>query len=128
MEAFKAHLQPCTYSTGEALCRAGAPADKLWILTRGSVSVRLAGDLGDRRIAGLGPGTSVGEMGLLDRRPRSADVIADEEVEGFILTAESFDRLLREEPQLGQSLLATIARLTAQRLRVTSEELLLASA
>ena len=38
-----------------------------------------------------------------------------------------FDRLLREEPQLGQSLLATIARLTAQRLRVTSEELMLAS-
>jgi CRP-like cAMP-binding protein len=66
-------------------------------------------------------------MGLLDRRPRSADVIADEEVEAFILTAESFDRLLRDEPQLGQSLLATIARLTAQRLRVTSEELSLAS-
>jgi CRP-like cAMP-binding protein len=36
-------------------------------------------------------------------------VIADEEVEAFILTAESFDRLLRHEPQLGQSLLATIA-------------------
>ena len=66
-------------------------------------------------------------MGLLDRRPRSADVVADEAVEGFILTAESFDRLLREEPQLGQSLLATIARLTAQRLRVTSEELMLMS-
>jgi CRP-like cAMP-binding protein len=54
-------------------------------------------------------------------------VVADEEVEGFILSAESFDRLLREEPHLGQSLLATIARLTAQRLRVTSEELMLAS-
>ncbi|MDB5558181.1 MAG: hypothetical protein JWQ36_1115 [Enterovirga sp.] len=127
MEAFKAHLTPCTYQAGDVLCRTGAPADKLWILTRGSVSVRLAGEQAGRRIAGLGPGTSVGEMGLLDRRPRSADVVADEEVEGFILSAESFDRLLREEPHLGQSLLATIARLTAQRLRVTSEELMLAS-
>ncbi|NNM71029.1 SLC26A/SulP transporter family protein [Enterovirga aerilata] len=127
MAAFKAHLKPCSYPAGAALCRAGEAADKLWILTRGSVSVRLAGGRADRRIAGLGPGTAVGEMGLLDRRPRSADVIADEEVEGFILTTESFDQLLREEPHLGQSLLATIARLTAQRLRATSEELLLAS-
>jgi MFS superfamily sulfate permease-like transporter/CRP-like cAMP-binding protein len=127
MAAFKTHLKPCTYPAGVALCRAGEAADRLWILTRGSVSVRLPGTGAGRRIAGLGPGTSVGEMGLLDRRPRSADVIADEEVEAFILTAESFDRLLRDEPQLGQSLLATIARLTAQRLRVTSEELSLAS-
>jgi MFS superfamily sulfate permease-like transporter len=127
MTAFRAHLTPCSYQAGAALCRAGEPADKLWILTRGCVSVRLAGGRSERRIAGLGPGTAVGEMGLLDRRPRSADVVADEDVEGYVLTTESFDLLLREEPQLGQSLLATIARLTAQRLRVTSEELLLAS-
>ena len=127
MAAFKAHLTPCSYRAGEALCRAGEPADKLWLLTRGSVSVRLSGGRSDRRVAGLGPGTSVGEMGLLDRRPRSADVIADEAVEAYVLTTEGFDQLLREEPHLGQSLLATIARLTAQRLRVTSEELMLAS-
>ena len=127
MAALKAHLTPCSYAAGAALCRAGEPADKLWLLTRGSVSVRLSGGRSDRRVAGLGPGTSVGEMGLLDRRPRSADVIADEAVEAYVLTTDGFDQLLREEPQLGQSLLATIARLTAQRLRVTSEELMLAS-
>jgi MFS superfamily sulfate permease-like transporter len=41
MEAFKTHLKPCTYPAGAALCRAGEAADRLWILTRGSVSVRL---------------------------------------------------------------------------------------
>ena len=125
--ALKACLVPASYASGAALCRAGEPADKLWIITRGSVSVRLAGSRSERRVTALGPGTSVGEMGLLDRRPRSADVIADEKVDCYVLTAESFDRLLREEPHLGQSLLATIARLTAQRLRATSEELMLAS-
>lgn len=119
-------LSACHYQAGEALCRAGEPADKLWLLTRGSVSVRVAGAHGARRIAGLGPGTSVGEMGLLDRRPRSADVVAHEDVDGFVLSAEHFDAMLREEPHLGQSILATVARLTAQRLRATSEELRLA--
>lgn len=126
LAALTARLQPRRFEEGEALCRAGEPADRLWIITRGSVSVRVAGAHHAHRIAALGPGTSVGEMGLLDRRPRSADVVADEAVEAFVLTAEDFDRLLQEEAHLGQSLLATIARLTAQRLRDTSEELRLA--
>lgn len=122
-----ARLTPVQYAPGEALCRAGEPADRLWLITRGSVSVRLDGaDHHLKRIAGLGPGTSVGELGLLDRRPRSADVVADCEVDAQVLTAEDFDALLREEPHLGQSLLSTIARLTAQRLRATSDELKLA--
>ena len=126
LSALKARLTQCSFAAGEALCRAGEPADRLWILARGSVSIRVSGAHHDRRIAGLGPGTTVGEMGLLDRRPRSADVVADEDVEAYMLTAEDFDALLREEKRLGQSLLATIARLTAQRLRDTSEELRLA--
>lgn len=126
LASLKAHLTHCTYGAGEALCRTGEPADRLWLLTRGSVSVRLAGERAGRRIAGLGPGTSVGEMGLLDRRPRSADVVADEDVEAYVLTSDGFDDLLRHAPHLGQSLLATIARLTAQRLRATSDELRLA--
>lgn len=126
--ALSARLTLESYKAGEALCRAGEPADRLWILTRGSVSVRVAGALHDRRIAALGPGTSVGEMGLLDRRPRSADVVADVDVEAYVLTVEDFDELLRDEARLGQSLLATIARLTAQRLRETSDELRLAEA
>ncbi len=124
----KARLVPCRYPAGASLCRAGEQADRLWLLTRGSVSIRLSGTRADRRIAGLGPGTSVGEMGLLDRRPRSADVVAAADGEGWVLTAAEFGRLLRETPRLGQSLLATIARITAQRLRVTSEELMLRDA
>ena len=126
LAALSTRLSACRYRAGEALCRAGEPADRLWLLTRGSVSVRIAGAHGARRIAGLGPGTAVGEMGLLDRRPRSADVVADEEVEALVLSDAHFDALLRDEPHLGQSLLATIARLTAQRLRATSDELRLA--
>ena len=48
------------------------------------------------------------------------------EVEALALSVEAFDALLQDEPHLGQSLLATIARLTAQRLRATSDELRLA--
>ena len=117
------HLQLMRYATGIPLCRVGDLADRLWILKRGSVSVRIAGEHSNRRLASLGPGCSVGEMGLLEKCPRSADVIADDDVEAYLLTQETFDTILREQPRLGQALLANIAQQLAHRLRDTSEEL-----
>lgn len=117
------HLTVIGYPAGTALCHAGDPSDRLWILTRGTVSIRVSGANGGRRLASLAPGCSVGEMGLLEHQPRSADVVADDDVEAYMLTGIQFDALLREHPRIGQSILTNIARQLAQRLRVTSEDL-----
>ena len=92
-------------------------------LKRGSVSIRVAGEHASLRLASLGPGCSVGEMGLLEKRPRSAEVIADEDVEAYLLTKEGFEMILHEHPRIGRALLASIARQLAHRLRDTSDEL-----
>jgi MFS superfamily sulfate permease-like transporter len=117
------HLTSIGYPAGTALCHAGDPSDRLWILTRGTVSIRVSGANGGRRLASLAPGCSVGEMGLLEHQPRSADVVADDDVEAYMLTGIQFDALLREHPRIGQAILTNIARQLAQRLRVTSEDL-----
>jgi SulP family sulfate permease len=117
------HLQPVHYEAGMALCRTGDPPDRMWILKRGSVSVRVIGEHSSRRLASLGPGCSIGEMGLVEKKPRSADVVADEDVEAYLLTEDSFNIILSEQPRIGQALLASIARQLATRLRDTSEEL-----
>jgi MFS superfamily sulfate permease-like transporter len=122
------HLEPAHYTTGEVLCHAGDAADRFWIIRRGSVSVRLAGERGNIRLASLAPGCCVGEMGLLENKPRSADVVADEDVQAYLLTKESFDTLMKEHPHIGQAILSNIARQLAQRLRHTSEDLRLAEA
>jgi len=62
-------------------------------------------------------------MGLVEKKPRSADVVADEDVEAYLLTEYSFNTLLHAHPRIGQALLASIARQLANRLRDTSEEL-----
>ena len=69
------------------------------------------------------PGCSVGEMGLLEKRPRSAEVVADEDVEAYLLTEEGFEIILHEHPRIARALLASIARQLAHRLRDTSDEL-----
>lgn len=126
IDILKRHLTAISYPAGTALCHAGDPSDRLWILTRGTVSIRVSGATGDRRLASLAPGCSVGEMGLLEHQPRSADVVADDDVEAYMLTGMQFEALLRDHPRVGQAILTNIARQLAQRLRVTSEDLRLA--
>jgi len=126
IETLRTHLTAISYPAGTALCHAGDPSDRLWILTRGTVSIRVSGATGDRRLASLAPGCSVGEMGLLEHQPRSADVVADDDVEAYMLTGMQFEALLRDHPRVGQAILTNIARQLAQRLRVTSEDLRLA--
>jgi SulP family sulfate permease len=117
------HSELISYPAGSCLCSAGDASEQLWIIRRGTVSIRVAGARADLRLAVLGLGCTVGEMGLLDRRPRSADVYADDDVEAYRLTLSAFEKILREHRRLGLAILAGIARQLAQRLRETSEEL-----
>jgi SulP family sulfate permease len=116
-------LQVVEYAAHSVLCRAGDPADRMWILKRGSVSVRVTVANMERRLASLGPGCAVGEMGMLENMPRSAHVIADEDVEAYLLTREDFDMILKDHPRIAQAMLVNIAQQLARRLRDTSEEL-----
>ena len=126
IDILASHLSLVTYPAGTPLCRGGDAPDRMWIIKRGSVSVRVAGARGERRLASLAPGCSVGEMGFLDRRPRSADVYADDDVEAYVMTAQSYAAILRDHPRIGQAILANIARQLSERLRDTSEELRMA--
>jgi sulfate permease, SulP family len=128
VEILARHLSLESYPQAAVLCRAGDAADRMWIIKRGSVSVRVGSGRSEKRLASLGPGCSVGEMGLLDRRPRSADVHADEPVEAYLMSAEAFEALMQKHPRIGQAILVNFARQLSQRLRDTSEELRLASA
>ena len=115
------------FSQGELLCRAGEPGDRMWFLRSGSAAVYAKGEDVPLLLARFGPGHPVGEMALLDRSTRAADVVAEEEVEAFLLTAEEFSRILVEDPELGQTILLVVARHLASRLRETNRDFLMAA-
>jgi MFS superfamily sulfate permease-like transporter len=112
------------FLAGEALCREGDAADRLWLLTKGAVSVRMAvPDRPDVRVGSLAMGTVVGEMALLGTGRRSASVVADDEVACYELDESAFRALLDEHPRLASKILANLAREMARRVRITSEYL-----
>ena len=57
---------------GQMLMKEGDYSVELIAIEEGTADVIQGGN----KVAGLGPGDLIGEMGLLERRPRTADVIA----------------------------------------------------
>jgi SulP family sulfate permease len=62
------------------------------------------------RISTLGPGTSIGEIGLYLGASRSAAVIADEPTEGFRLTRQALEDMQENNPRLSSTFHTMIAR------------------
>lgn len=125
IEMVRPLLKIVHYQPGEPLCRAGDESDRMWLLSRGSVSVFIPGPPGapPLRIAARGPGTSFGEMGLIEQARRSATVVADEPVEALVLIHDDFERLSQHSPVITAKLFANIARQLSSHLRVASLEL-----
>ena len=76
-------------------------------------------DLGEgrtMRVRSLGRHTTIGEMGLITRRPRSATIQAEADSVLYELTAETYERIKREEPALSQALLGYIVSVMSERL------------
>jgi SulP family sulfate permease len=102
---------------GEVVARQGEPPDCMQFVVHGRLGVYV--DMGDERVVrvrSLGHGTTVGEMGLITGQPRSATVRAEMASVLYELRAGDYDRIQREDPILGQSLLSYVARVLAQRL------------
>ena len=86
------------YSAGERIIAADEPANSLFFLQSGIVSVKLPSGV---RLATLDRGMEFGEMALLDER-RTADVWADTDVTSLELPMEEFDQFRREHPHIGE--------------------------
>ncbi|MBG9389132.1 cyclic nucleotide-binding domain-containing protein [Caenimonas aquaedulcis] len=71
----------------------------------------------------LGPGSLIGEMGLLDGGPRSASCIALTDVRCAVLTREALNQLLDDEPRTAAKLMMAISLRIAKRMRDNQDKL-----
>ena len=107
------------FAAGEVLFREGDVGRELFLIAKGTASVklRLAGRGRVNRLATFSAGTVFGELALLDPGPRSASVEADAELVCYVLTDEDFERLRREHPSVAIKLVANLGRELSRRLR-----------
>lgn len=90
---------------GQVLTTEGQPGFEFFIVLEGEVEVRQ----GDQAIATRRAGEYVGEIALVDRRPRTATVVATTPVSVEVLSRREFVSLLAEVPELSEQIMATMA-------------------
>jgi CRP/FNR family cyclic AMP-dependent transcriptional regulator len=71
----------------------------------------------------LGPGSLIGEMGILDTGPRSASCTASTDIQCAVLTREALESLIAEQPGIGAKFLLAISARIAERYRDTQKKL-----
>ena len=104
---------PLRLAADEALFLAGDGGDGCYLVEEGLLKVAVASQSGGERIlAFLGPGAIVGEMSIIDGRPRSASVVVRQAALKF-LSCAAFEEFTRNYPEIYEYLV----KLLASRLR-----------
>lgn len=93
--------------------RGDAPNGLMYVLIKGQAEIRI----GDGVVELARVGAIIGEMGLVDRGPRSATVVATADAEFAEIDRERFEFLIAETPGFAFE----VMRLMAARLRKTDE-------
>ena len=118
------YLRRLTFQAGDRIIEEDGACDAMYFLSSGAVSARrlIPGTLRRVRLAGIGPGLTFGEMALLGINRRTADIYADSEIVCYRLGRDDFEQICTEHPDVGIQLLMNLAKVTALRLELTSEE------
>jgi small-conductance mechanosensitive channel/CRP-like cAMP-binding protein len=124
-EALAGHLVHAPFVAGDTLTRQGDVAHWLYLVVSGDVEVVL--DAGNGQSRGLGTirggaaGAFFGEMGLLTGAPRTASVVALNDVECYRLDKEGFEQVLKARPAIAEELSTLMARRRADLAAVQEE-------
>jgi CRP-like cAMP-binding protein len=115
-----AKARPVSLAASQTLFMTGDDGDGCYRVEEGLLKASIEGPAGGERIlAILGPGSVVGELSMIDRRPRSASVTALRDSKLSFVGRSAFEAFGQSRPELYRH----VATLLAQRLRDTDDAL-----
>lgn len=109
--AVAAKISRVRFADGEFLCREGDVADRMFIVSAGTVAVVTTGDHGvPVTLNTCGPGDVVDVISIFEEKVSSASVMARGAAEVWTLDAGDFRSLLESHPKLTTVLFAAMSR------------------
>jgi sulfate permease, SulP family len=123
-ERLAQYCQRREVQAGDIIARQGEVADAMHFILDGRIGIIV--ELDEKRtmrVRSLGRHTTIGEMGLITHRVRSATIQAEAVSVLYELTAASYERMKTEEPELSQALLGYIVSVLAERLNFANRSL-----
>ncbi|MCL2138891.1 MAG: cyclic nucleotide-binding domain-containing protein [Treponema sp.] len=107
------------YDKNTMLFAEGEPGNELFIIQRGSVTITKIVDNKEVLLAVLKAGDILGEMALLEGKPRAASAVALEDCEVLAVNKVNFEHMIQSQPQL----IAKITTLLADRIWLIYKQL-----
>jgi len=108
-----------TYRKNTMLFAEGEPGDELFIIQKGSIKITKIVEHKEVLLAMLKPGDILGEMALLEGKPRAASALAYEDCDVMVVNKANFELMIKNQPQL----IAKITTLLADRLWLIYKQL-----
>jgi CRP/FNR family cyclic AMP-dependent transcriptional regulator len=122
-----AYMQPRRIAEGTTFIREGDTdhTDFMLMVLDGEVTIEtiVVSRTTPITVTVLGPGSLIGEMGLLDGAPRSASCTAISNLRCAILTRDALNQLLDDQPRTAAKLMMAISLRIAQRMRENQDKL-----
>lgn len=103
--------EPVKFARGERIIRRGDPGDAMFIIRSGRAIAPILDEQGEEKfLARLKEGEFFGEMALLTGEPRSADVLAESDIECLMIRKQLFQELLVESTAVASFLTAILGQ------------------
>ena len=93
------------YRAGGVIVREGEIGTGFFVIVSGSVGVVRDG----QTVSKLGPGEFFGELSVLDRRPRNAQVVATGQTSCLALASWDLEAVITEQPTVALAMLRVLA-------------------
>ena len=122
------YMRPERIKAGEVVIREGKStrSDFMALVLDGEVTVEnsVAAAHDSMVVSILGPGSLIGDMGIIDGGPRSATCTASTDLALAVLTREALTRLMDTHPSVAARLLLAMSKRIADHLRETNRKLM----
>lgn len=117
------YLEAKTMRVGAPLFEQGDFGDAMYIVKTGALEIYKKDVFGSVRVAEVRPGGLVGEMALVENKPRSANVRTSEDSKLLVLSRSAYADLKKVHPQVATKFQDELLLLLSGRLRQTTEKL-----
>lgn len=117
------YLEAKPLASGDILFNQGDFGDAMYLVKSGALEIYKQDVFGAVRVAEVRPGGLVGEMALVENKPRSANVRASDDTRLLVLARGAYAELKKVHPQVATKFQDELLLLLSGRLRQTTEKL-----
>jgi len=97
------------FAPGTVLFEEGQPGDYMYVVQSGDVEIRRMVGETERVLAVLRPGDFLGEMAILNARPRSATAVVRTKAKLLVIEGKTFEAMLRAKPEIALRIIKMLA-------------------